>query len=733
MRWNRWLLLVLLLALRTAPPAGAQEPVPEWARVSPAQVEAAGRLGLPVAFENEYGMRFVLIPPGTFRMGASDEQVRGFEPQILRPTGHPVTLTRPYYVQITELTWGQYRALSPTQEVLKNPDEPVVGVDWSTAVRIADALPPGPSPAGRYRLPTEAEWEHACRGGTAGDVWWGAGLERARRAANLAGALDGHAQLAPVASFEPNPYGLHDMIGNAAEWVHDGIGPLPRHAQIDPQGPPEEWLDRRNLASGYQILKGGDFTTDPTRAAAWTRTAGPHGESGRLAGAPTAGLRLVLGPPLAKPVTRRVEVRARDSLTGQRIPAPVAVGRPSEQVPSRRSADGTFDLPSDGHVWFASLEPPRGFIDWFADDDGHFLKCEACPGVQRWTLDVPLFPSVRVEGQFVGPSDLDFGTITVAVKVVDTQGFARTFEDNPLPRPLAVRVDSAGRFAIDGLPAIPRAPIRLLARGALHTGAWTSGRARLTLPAEGGLVRLAEALVLYPEAVDDLGGPGPGGTIGLGGIWSRRSLSAPAILVKAPATGTGRVRVLCLDPAGRPVADALVALGIERDPSDPNQVVALRDLAWTDLAGVALFPAVPAGTHPLELLVAGQFPASREVTIEAGREASVTLRYPAPGRISLSVQRPEGGPAAWARVFVDPRDGLEWVDLTPDGALRRLPRLDHQGRRVLEHVAPGPATVMVSFMGRIVWERVLVEPGVTHDLELVLPVDPAWGPPAGAR
>lgn len=727
MRWNRWLPLVLLLALRTAPPAGAQEPVPEWARVSPAQVEAAGRLGLPVAFENEYGMRFVLIPPGTFRMGASDEQVRGFEPQILRPTGHPVTLTRPYYVQITELTWGQYRALSPTQEVLKNPDEPVVGVDWSTAVRIADALPPGPSPAGRYRLPTEAEWEHACRGGTAGDVWWGAGLERARRAANLAGALDGHAQLAPVASFEPNPYGLHDMIGNAAEWVHDGIGPLPRHAQIDPQGPPEEWLDRRNLASGYQILKGGDFTTDPTRAAAWARTATPRYAGGRRAGAPTAGLRLVLGPALATPTTRRVEVRARDNLTGQRIPAPVAVGRPSGQVPSRRSADGTFDLPSEGHVGFASLEPPRGFIDWFAGDHGHSFWRKDYPGARRWTLDVPLFHSVRIEGRVRGHPDLDLWTVTVAVEAVGGEPLARRFGEHPHRQRLRVGIDSAGRFTIDGLPAIPRASVLLVARGALQDGTWRSGHATVPLPAEGRVLRLAEALVLDQAAVaDDLGGPGPGGTIGLGG-------RGPPRLLNASATENGRLRVLCLDPAGRPVADALVALGIERDPSDPNQVVALRDLAWSDLAGVALFPAVPAGTHPLELLVAGQFPASREVTIEAGREASVTLRYPAPGRISLSVQRPEGGPAAWAEVSVHSQDVIDWVDLTPDGELRMEPRLDHQGRRVLEHVAPGPATVMVSFMGRIVWERVLVEPGVTHDLELVLPEDPAWGPPAGAR
>jgi formylglycine-generating enzyme required for sulfatase activity len=224
---------------------------PPWARVSRRQIEEAQRLKVPVAFENPIGMRFVLIPAGTFRMGSPPDE-GGRQPV---ETQHEVTLSKPYYLGTTEVTWGQWRRCYPGVGVgLVNgqrgdaDEQPVMRIvplaleRFLTWLRASDA-------AHSYRLPTEAEWEHACRAGTMTPWYWGADPEVGASHANGADPAtrrehpewggfareDGLLVSGPVASYPPNPWGLHDMIGNVSEWTADGFAPFGPAPQHDPQ------------------------------------------------------------------------------------------------------------------------------------------------------------------------------------------------------------------------------------------------------------------------------------------------------------------------------------------------------------------------------------------------------------------------------------------------------------------------------------------------------------------
>ena len=293
-----------LLALAVAGPAGTNEATP------------------PTVVENSLGMAFVLIPAGDFLMG-SDETPADLAlayPQYDRERFltlsdeapvHRVRITRAFYLGRHEVTVGQFRrfieasgyvpesvadgtggygynpaydpATSPRGDAFegrdpryswRNPgfpqgdDHPVLNVTWNDAVALADWLTL--QEGRRYRLPTEAEWEYACRAGQRTRYQGGddpatlltvANTFDADSAANwprwarfaLPGQ-DGFAFTAPVGSFAPNAFGLYDMHGNAWEWVADryagdtyAISPAE-----DPQGPSE---------GGKRVRRGGSWHT----------------------------------------------------------------------------------------------------------------------------------------------------------------------------------------------------------------------------------------------------------------------------------------------------------------------------------------------------------------------------------------------------------------------------------------------------------------------------------------
>jgi len=203
-------------------------PRSEKARSLVAQSE---RIMMPPTFTNSVGISLRLLPAGTFTMGdaaGSSEE---------KP--HRVTLTKPFYMgvhQVTNAQWKQVMGSVPSQR--QQADGPVEQVRWEDAVEFCRKLSllPAERKAGRvYRLPTEAEWEYACRAGTTTKYSFGDD----ERLLGDYGWFDGNSgkQTHPVGLKKPNAWGLYDMHGNVWEWCSDWYGDYSDGPVTDPKGP----------------------------------------------------------------------------------------------------------------------------------------------------------------------------------------------------------------------------------------------------------------------------------------------------------------------------------------------------------------------------------------------------------------------------------------------------------------------------------------------------------------
>jgi len=340
-----WLLPVSLLLCGMIGYGG--EPVVEMPKSAieeavAAQKECSQRLGFPAEITNSIGMKLKLIPAGEFMMGSHespdalakdlDTMAERFEKE--HPL-HRVRITRPFYLGVYEVTQAEYEQVVGTNpsyfskngdksDDLKDMDTsrfPVERLSWENAVEYCRNLSdlPEEKAAGRiYRLPTEAEWEYACRAGTTSAFHFGSHLNG--QAANCDGNYPhGTSTKGPylerpttVGSYAPNAFGLYDMHGNVLEWCNDWYaeqyyGSSP---ESDPQGPSEATSrsDHWELDVGvcraafwfrsgpqHRVFRGGGWWFDATGCRAAFRCWGdPQGWDYRL------GFRVAAVPPSSK-------------------------------------------------------------------------------------------------------------------------------------------------------------------------------------------------------------------------------------------------------------------------------------------------------------------------------------------------------------------------------------------------------------------------------------------------
>jgi len=229
---------------------------------------------------NSIGINLKLLPPGSYTMG----RVSGGDEEPYR-----ATLTRPFFLSVHEVTNAQWkRVMGSTPSTWNDDNRPVEQVSWQDAMEFCQKLSalPEEKAAGRvYRLPTEAEWEYACRAGTTTRFSFGDDLS----AAGDFGWFDFNAgsQTHPVGEKKPNGFGLYDMHGNVWEWCSDMYGPYPKGEASDPQGAFE---------GSARVIRGG----------CWLFSAARGRSAGRLWADPSIrrhnlGLRLALSPSGAEP------------------------------------------------------------------------------------------------------------------------------------------------------------------------------------------------------------------------------------------------------------------------------------------------------------------------------------------------------------------------------------------------------------------------------------------------
>jgi len=206
------------------------------------------------------GMEFILIPKGSFLMGNHENDDKESSSEIL----HKVTISRDFWLARIEVTQKQWQLLMGNKEIHPekpspfhnaNPQYPIVGVSYFDVQRYLKKLNEL-AQAYHFRLPSEAEWEYACRAGTT--TPFSSGLNLSDSLANFnneipstystQGKYIGHP--VPVGSYPSNPWGLHDMHGNVWEWISDWYAPYSPEQATNPQGPP----------SGKQkVIRGGSW------------------------------------------------------------------------------------------------------------------------------------------------------------------------------------------------------------------------------------------------------------------------------------------------------------------------------------------------------------------------------------------------------------------------------------------------------------------------------------------
>lgn len=250
---------------------------------------------------NSCGMTFVYIPPGTFAMGSAESEIGRNGDEIV----HQVHLSEGFFLSRTEVTVGQWRKFVQATAYRTEAEKTNAEHYWSdpgfaqsenhpaTCVSFKDIeqfiMWLNQTDGHAYRLPTEAQWEYACRAGSSRSRLWGdlfnkacsfsnvadLSLKRVLPKAEIHACNDGFVYTAPVASFQPNGYGLYDMLGNVAEWCRDKYGrylPLNTSFQGIPKSSDQLQTDPVGSSWGFRrVIRGGSWNCAPDQCRAADR------------------------------------------------------------------------------------------------------------------------------------------------------------------------------------------------------------------------------------------------------------------------------------------------------------------------------------------------------------------------------------------------------------------------------------------------------------------------------
>jgi len=245
------------------------------------------QLALPVEVENTLSMRFRLVPSGTFLVGSPDAE----QGRWVGEAEHVVSISQPFYMGKFELRQREWDAVMLSADVtpaaatggsarnpsyFRGPEHPVEEVTWYDCQRFTVALCERESvPIGTYRLPTENEWEYACRAGTATAYCFGDDPARLGSYADYEG--NNYRGTNAVGRRLPNAYGLHDMHGNVWEWCLERFGAYKGRAS-GKDVPDGDW----------RVIRGGNWHDSAKNCRSANRCRLPPGSHGNL-----LGLRLV--------------------------------------------------------------------------------------------------------------------------------------------------------------------------------------------------------------------------------------------------------------------------------------------------------------------------------------------------------------------------------------------------------------------------------------------------------
>jgi formylglycine-generating enzyme required for sulfatase activity len=241
------------------PTEQAAEPTAEQPTEQPQPIPSDLRVIELPSITNTIGMTFKKIPAGTFMMGSPETEKDRADDEHQ----HKVTISKAFYMQTTEVTQGQWKAIMGTDPwkgedyVKEGANYPAMFLSWDDAVAYCKQL--SAKEGKTYRLPTEAEWEYACRAGT--QTTWSFGNNEAsldNYAWHFKNAWDAGEQYAhQVGLKKPNAFGLYDMHGNVYEWCNDYYAEdyYKQSPEKDPTSP---------VSGSFRVLRGGCWGHEPS-------------------------------------------------------------------------------------------------------------------------------------------------------------------------------------------------------------------------------------------------------------------------------------------------------------------------------------------------------------------------------------------------------------------------------------------------------------------------------------